>query len=60
MTFVGAALMTAAVLHAWVLWPRNGQEGRVMRLPAMWIVMPLTIILTFGAGGALVYTFLGR
>lgn len=60
MTIIGTVLMAVAILLTWHLWPRKGQEGRVMRLPAMWIVMPLTIMMVFGAGGALVFTFLGR
>lgn len=60
MTLIGAALMTMAVLLCWLVYPRQGQETRVMRLPGMWVVVPLTVILFFGSGGALVYTFLGR
>jgi hypothetical protein len=60
MTLMGAMLMAAAVMLLWFVYPRRGQETRLMRLPGMWIVVPLTIILCFGSGGALIYTYLGK
>jgi hypothetical protein len=60
MTFIGTVLMAAAIVMTWLLWPRDGKEGRVMRLPGMWIVIPLTIMMVLGTGGALVFTQLGR
>jgi hypothetical protein len=60
MTFIGVVLMAAATVLTWLLWPRDGKEGRIMRMPGMWIVMPLIIMLVFCTGGALVYTFLGE
>lgn len=60
MTLIGALLMAAAVMLFWFVYPRGGQETRLMQLPGSWVIVPLTIILSFTGGGALIYTFLGK
>ena len=60
MTLIGAGLMVLAVFITWFAWPRDGQETRIMRLPGSWIVVPLAVMLCFGGGGALIYTYVGR
>ena len=57
---LGAALMAASLLLSWVASPRRGQETRLMRLPGMWIVIPLLIMLAFLGGGAVIYEAAGR
>jgi hypothetical protein len=57
---VGAALMIASVVLFWLVSPRHGQERRIARLPGMWGVLPLLIMLGFLGGGALLYESVGR
>ena len=60
MTLIGVALMAWAVVLSWLVYPRGGEETLIMRLPGAWVAIPLTVILCFGAGGAMVYTYLGQ
>jgi hypothetical protein len=57
---VGAALMIASVLLFWLVSPRHGQERGIARVPGMWVVLPLLIMLGFLGGGALLYESVGR
>lgn len=57
---LGAALMSASVLLFWLVSPRQGQEKGIVRLPGMWVVLPLLIMLGFLGGGALLYESVGR
>jgi hypothetical protein len=60
MTLIGGALMATAILLLWLVYPRGGQERRIMQLPGTWFVVPLVILLCFGSGAAVVYSFLGK
>lgn len=57
---LGAASMVASALLFWLVLPLHGQERRIVRLPGMWIVLPLLIMLGFLSGGALLYESVGR
>jgi hypothetical protein len=57
---LGAALMIASVLLFWLVSPRRGQERRIARMPGMWVVLPLLIMLGFLGGGVLLYESVGR
>jgi hypothetical protein len=52
--------MIASVLLFWLVSPRQGQERGIVRLPGMWVVLPLLIMLGFLGGGALLYESVGR
>jgi hypothetical protein len=52
--------MSASVLLFWLVSPRQGQEKGIVRLPGMWVVLPLLIMLGFLGGGALLYESVGR
>lgn len=52
---LGAALMVGSLLLLWAVFPRGGREAWLVRLPGMWIVLPLLIMLSFLGGGALIY-----
>jgi hypothetical protein len=52
--------MIASALLFWFLSPRNGQERRIVRLPGMWFVVPLLIMLGFLGGGVVLYESVGR
>ncbi len=60
MTLIGAVLMVAAGSLLWSVYPRDGQEARIMQIPGTWVVVPLTIILCAGSGGAMIYTYWGN
>ena len=57
---LGAGLMIASMLLFWLVSPRHGQERGIARLPGMWVVLPLLIILGFLGGGALIYESVAR
>jgi hypothetical protein len=57
---LGAALMIASVLLFWLVSPRHSEERGIVRLPGMWVVLPLLIMLGFLGGGALIFESVGR
>ena len=60
MTLIGAVLIAGAGLLLWSVYPRGGQEARIMQIPGTWVVVPLTIILCAGSGAAMIYTYMGK
>jgi hypothetical protein len=50
----GVALIALSLLLLWAVYPREGKERRIMRMPGMWITLPLLMILGLLGGGALV------
>jgi hypothetical protein len=52
--------MIASVLLFWLVSPRHSEERGIVRLPGMWVVLPLLIMLGFLGGGALIFESVGR
>ena len=59
-TLIGAGTFVLAALINWSVLPSGGQEKAIVRLPGMWIILPLAILLGYLGADGLVFSYITK